>query len=113
MKTNKPPKHLSKEAKDIWKRINDEWELDASGVVILTTALEGFGEMRKAQALVEKFGLIIKTKTGQLKKNPAVEMIKISRGQFLHAWKMIGFNIEPPNESLGRPPGDRRRYGNG
>jgi P27 family predicted phage terminase small subunit len=93
-----PPKGLSDEARKIWRRVHQGWELDGSGVTLLQIALESFDEMRGAQALIKKHGIVFITKSGQIKKNPASEILKVSRAQFLHAWKMLGLDLPAPKE---------------
>ena len=92
------PRHLSKEARGIWRTIENEWELDGHSKIILLVALEAFDEFRAAQAELKKDGMTFKTPTNQLKKHPALEVLKVARGQFLHSWKMLNLGIEPPKE---------------
>ncbi len=99
----KPPNHLSSEARNWWKKIDAEWSLDDNNYLILLTALEAFDEMRSAQATLKKYGMVVKSKTDVVKKNPALELLKISRSHFLQAWRLLNFGVEPPGE-IGRPP---------
>ncbi len=92
------PKGLSKEARGIWRAVESEWELDPHSRTILQVSLEAFDEMRKAQELIAKHGPIFATKSGQIKKNPALELLKIARAHFLHSWRMLNLGVEPPKE---------------
>ena len=102
----KPPTHLSKETREWWRKIEKSWTLDDAAYILLKTALEAYDEMHQAKAILKKEGVTIKTKTN-IKKHPALEMLKVARSQFLASWRMLNFGIEPPGE-IGRPPGDRR-----
>jgi P27 family predicted phage terminase small subunit len=103
----KAPNHLSAEAKRWWRRIDAQWKLDDSNYLILTTALEAFDEMRTAQNTIKKYGVVVKSKD-VVKKNPALELLKISRSHFLQAWRLLNFGVEPPG-AVGRPPDKRWR----
>ena len=90
------PGHLSPESKAIWADIEANWDLDGHSRTILQVSLEAFDQMRTAQELVSKVGLVFKTKSGQIKLNPAVQAVKVARSQFLHSWKMLNLGGEPP-----------------
>jgi len=98
----KPPNHLSAEGKKGWRKIDAQWKLDDGNYLILLTALESFDEMRTAQNTIKKYGVVVKSKTDVVKKNPALELLKISRSHFLQAWRLLNFGIEPPG-AVGRP----------
>ena len=90
------PSHLSAESRRIWREIEAEWDLDAHSRTILTVALEAFDEMRLARDMVGKYGQVIKSQSGFARINPAVNALKIARGQFLNTWRMLNLGIEPP-----------------
>ena len=60
----KIPRHLSPESKKIWREIEENWDLDGHSRTILMVSLEAFDEMRKAQALIAKYGSIYKNYLG-------------------------------------------------
>lgn len=101
---------LSKEAKAIQKKISSEWELDTSAQLLLISALECYDEFKKAKQDVDRYGYMIKSKTGIPHANPALMAMKISRGQFIQLWKALHLDFEEA-PLPGRPPGDRREYG--
>jgi len=101
----KIPKSLKKSAsKKIWTEITEAWEIDESGMVLLMTALEAYERYLEAKEILDKHGFVYKTSSGQLKKNPALEVEKVARGQFLIAWRMLNLGIDPPG-NIGRPGG--------
>lgn len=113
MRIPKPPEHLSKEARAIWRRVNEEFELDASGLLLLRTALEAWDRMQQARREIEARGLVIvNPQTGVAHQNPACAVEEKARAGFLRAWAALGLDIEPPG-AVGRPPGRSgvRSYG--
>jgi P27 family predicted phage terminase small subunit len=92
----------TKEGRKIWKDVTNNWELDESMIILLTVALEAFERLQQAKRILDKTGLIIKTPSGQVKKNPCVEVEKVSRQNFLMAWRMLNLGIESPG-AVGRP----------
>jgi len=101
----KAPKSLSLESKRIWKEITTGWELDESGELLLKLALEALDEYRSAKRAIEKEGYILKSKSGVGHKHPAIEVMKIARGQFIQLWKQLHLDLQSPLEGPGRPPG--------
>jgi Phage terminase, small subunit len=105
MKIPRPPRHLSREAKDWWKRINENWELDDAALLILQSALEAFTRMKLAQKQIEKDGLTIEDRFGMPKENPAIAIERKSRDSMIRALKSLNLDIEPKYEKPGRPGG--------
>lgn len=103
----KPPKQLSAEAKKLWTKILDEYEIsDIAGLSVLRTALEAFDSMRAAQKKIKDTGLLITDRWNQEKINPACAVERDSRAQFLQTLKMLNLDFfEPVRDSVGRPGG--------
>lgn len=106
-KTAQAPAHLSPAAAAWWDRIVRDWDLDDSGLLILTTAAEAFDRMREAQSLVKEHGILIDDRFDQKKVNPAVLVERDSRSAMLQAIKQLNFDLEPLRDGPGRPPGGR------
>jgi len=104
MGVRKPPSHLSREAKKIWREIDGNWVLDVGDYPILKTALEAYDRLQAAREVVKEHGLIIKDPSRRLRANPALKIEKEARSGFLRAWKQLGIDEEPPGP-MGRPPG--------
>ena len=98
----KPPKHLSSESKKWWKKIEEGWNLTSDSYILLKVALEAYDEITDAKAAIKKHGTIVKYPSGVIRPNPAYMILRIARQNFLQAWKMLNFGIEPPGE-IGRP----------
>ena len=103
MTQNSPPNRLSVESKRIWKDINGEWELDNAQLLLLKTALESYDLMSKCAEIIENEGILITSPSGIKKANPALNTYRDARTGFLSSWKLIGFHLEPPRETAGRP----------
>lgn len=95
-------KFSDKEAQNIYKKITSGWDLDASGLILLETALRAFIRMREAERMLDKEGLIIRSTGGLFRKHPASEIVKNERAGFLAAWKALNLDVEPPGP-IGRP----------
>ena len=100
-----PPAHLSDEAAMFWRKIVDEWQLDAPALLILQTACEAHDRMRDAQRLIVEHGQLTPDRFGQLKTNPAVLIERDSRSAMLAAIKQLHFDLEPLHDKPGRPAG--------
>lgn len=97
-------KKLSNEAKKIFRAITKEWTLDASGLILLDTALRAFDRLKEAQHLIDEEGIVITSPTGHRKPHPCLRIEKEARQGLLQAWKMLNLDLEPPG-GVGRPGG--------
>jgi P27 family predicted phage terminase small subunit len=97
------PKHLSRDAKLLWRKIVGGWELDDAALVVLQTACEAYSRMQQARALVDREGLVVASPQG-VKAHPALQTERDSRLQFLRAIRQLGLDIEPTHHIMGRPP---------
>jgi P27 family predicted phage terminase small subunit len=95
------PKHLSDEARQIWREVNSKWDLQEHELAILKTGLEAFDRMNTARKLIEKHGLVYVTNTQNLRKNPACDLECKARTGFLAAFRQLG--LEVPDEEKRRP----------
>ena len=96
LRADKPPGHLSTEAKNIWKQINSSWDLSNSpdALLILRTGLEAFCRLQQARAILDREGLTVSSKTaaGDIKtlKHPCLEAEKTARAGVLQSFRMLG-----------------------
>lgn len=106
MKNSRAPAHLSKEAKRIWREIIEEYDIeDAAGLRILRVALESFDRAQAARAAIDKEGMTVADKFGQIKPHPLLPIERDSRAAFLCGLKGLNLDLEPLRESRGRPGG--------
>ena len=107
MKNSKrPPVHLSKEAKAIWKDLLAEYGIDdVAGLRILRVALESFDRAQSARVSIDRIGLLVKDKFGQVKPHPLLPIERDSRAAFLAGLKALNLDLEPLRDKPGRPGG--------
>jgi P27 family predicted phage terminase small subunit len=103
-KQSNAPRHVTAEAKQLWRRVVSENDLsDEAGKVILQTGLEAFDRMRSAQAQIEKDGQTTTDRFGQVKAHPLLAIERDARAQFLAALKQLNLDLEPLRDRPGRP----------
>ena len=101
-KPTAPPKHLSSEARALWRSVLADYELERRHEAILLTALEALDRMRQAQAQLTADGLTTTDRYGGVKAHPAVVIERDSRAAFLRAMRELGLDLEAPPTT--RPP---------
>lgn len=100
------PKHLSKEARKIFKNLVQEYGItDCAGLRILRVALEAYDRAQSARATIEKDGMTVRDKFGQTKPHPLLPVERDSRAAFLHGLKHLNLDLEPLRDRPGRPGG--------
>ena len=88
------PKHLSREAKIIWKGIVLEYAItDIAGLRILMVALEAYDRAQAARRQIDQEGMTVKDKYDQIKQHPLLPVERDSRAAFLAGLKAL--NLEP------------------
>jgi P27 family predicted phage terminase small subunit len=103
-KTNRAPGHLSKEAKKIWKEIISEYVVeDVAGLRILRVSLESFDRAQAAREAVDREGMTISDKFGQIKPHPLLPIERDNRAAFLCGLKALNLDLEPLQSRPGRP----------
>ena len=93
LRSDKPPKHLSREAKRIWRQLNATWQFESDSLLVLRVGLEAFDRLQDARRILSEDGLT--TKMGQdegarILKHPALEVEKNARSGFLQAMRLLG-----------------------
>jgi hypothetical protein len=102
---SRAPGHLSAEARKIWAEILAEYLItDAAGLRILRVALESFDRAQAARGAIDRDGMTVADKFGQIKPHPLLPIERDSRAAFLAGLKALNFDIEPLRD-IGRPPG--------
>jgi P27 family predicted phage terminase small subunit len=78
------PKHLSREAKQIFNKLCAEYQIeDCAGTRILRVALEAFDRAQAARKAIDKVGMTVLDKAGQVKPHPLLPIERDSRAAFL------------------------------
>ena len=107
MITASAPKHLSAEAKRIWKDILQEYAIDDSaGLRILQAACEAYDRAQTAREKIKVEGMTHIDRWGQTKPHVLLPIERDSRAAFLAALKQLNLDLEPL-KAIGRPPGGR------
>ena len=102
---NKAPGHLSKEARNWWEALMQEYELnEPAGRLLLQTAMEAHDRLKQAQKVIKKDGAVIKDRFEQQKPHPLLNVERDSRSQMIQALKALNLDIEPLRDGPGRPP---------
>jgi P27 family predicted phage terminase small subunit len=103
---NTAPQHLSKEARNWWRQIRDEYSIsDKAGLLLLQTALEAFDRMKAAQSRINTDGEAVEDRFGQIKPHPLLPAERDARAQMLAALKALNLDVQPVKPSVGKPPG--------
>lgn len=93
----KAPPGLSKDSRAIWRTICEGWAVDEQSAVVLGVALRAYDRAEQARIMLKKEGLTITSeRSGVRHVHPAVGVEATARGQFLAAWKQLGFDVVPP-----------------
>jgi P27 family predicted phage terminase small subunit len=101
-----PPKHLSAEAKKIWRGIISEYDIDdIAGLKILRVALEAYDRAEKCRTMIEKHGMMLKDRFGAPKSHPLLPVERDNRAAFLAGLKALNLDILPLRDGPGRPGG--------
>jgi phage terminase small subunit len=103
----KTPKALSREALAWWNQIISEHSIDDSaGRLLLQVALESFDEMRSAERrMAADGGPVYLDSNKQPRAHPAVRIARDARTAMMRALRHLELDVEPPNHTIGRPPG--------
>lgn len=100
----KAPTHLQRHGRELWRRIQAEYDVnDAGGLALLTTAAECLDRMRAAQKAISEDGEVVKDRYGQAKVHPACGLEKDARVGLLAALKQLNLDLEPLRDRPGRP----------
>jgi P27 family predicted phage terminase small subunit len=93
----KPPTHLSADAKKLWARLFADYELaDAAGSLLLQSACEAYDRQQQARKLLAKEGPVIKDRWGQSKPHPAAGIERDARNQLHSALRLL--RLEPEGD---------------
>ena len=101
---SKPPGHLSKQSKDWWLWVTNEFELEEHHLKLLTAASEAWDRYQQARRRLKKRGLTYEDRFGAPRARPEVQIERDNRIAFARLLRELDLDIEPPGLP-GRPPG--------
>lgn len=95
----KPPKHLSKDAKVWWLQVVDSYELEPHHVKILTLAVEAWDRCQGARRALAEHGTTYMDRFGQPRARPEIAIERDSRVAFARLLRELGLDIFEPSEN--------------
>lgn len=94
------PAGLSTDSKRLWRELQETWVLtDAASRDILTIGLRARDALIQAEVEVKKSGQTVQDRWGQVKSHPLLATARDLRSQILAAYKLLGLNLDPLEES--------------
>ena len=99
----RPPAHLSRRARGLWREIVDEYQLERHHEIILTVACEALDRLAEARAAIAADGAYIDGRFGK-KAHPALAIERDSRIAFLRSLRELGLDLEFTGDAVSRPP---------
>jgi phage terminase small subunit len=94
MKTPTAPGGLSAQAKKLWAAIVLGYRItDPAGLSILCEALRAWDRSELARREVDKHGCVTRDRYGQVRVNPAANVERDSRAQYLAALKLLRVDV--------------------
>lgn len=97
----RPPKHLSREAREWWSSVFANFELDTHHLKLLTLAAQAWDRGEGARQALAKRGVTYKDRFGQPCVRPEVAIERDSRLAFARLVRELGFDVANPDA---RPP---------
>ena len=91
--SEKPPRGLSRQAQQLWKRLTDEFDFDDAGLILLLTCLQAHDRMIEARKILKLEGLVSKDRWGQPRVHPLTVVERDARSQFMQGLKLLGVHI--------------------
>ena len=99
-------KHIRRESRLSVRKLIQEYGIDdEGGLNILKTYADADSTERDCQDFVNKQGLTVTDRFGQVKAHPLLPTIRDCRSQKMLALKSLNLDIEPLNDKPGRPGG--------
>src|SRR5262245_58210401 len=97
MNTPKAPGHLSKKAKALWKKLNEEFELEADAVSILLVALENLDLADLAREQLAREGITVDGR-----RNAAADVLKTCHSLYLRAMRQLALDVVAGGQQAGK-----------
>ena len=102
----KPPPSLSKEARKIWSLLQAEYGIDdPAGLQLLNIYGQAFDRVAECRKAIDREGLQVADRFGQLKSHPLLTTERDARAQMLQALKALNIDVEPLHDRPGRVQG--------
>jgi phage terminase small subunit len=103
-----PPRHLSKESQDFYRKTIAGYDLDGHHLLLLVKALEAFDLAEKCRKILDKEGLVYTDRFSAPRARPENKILNDSRNAMKNIFRELGFDLADDNKS--RPPLIAGRY---
>ncbi len=91
----RPPRHLARASKQVWREVVARWELDPGGLMLLRGALECWDTYGRARAeLAAAAAVTVTSDTGVTRAHPAHKVAMDALSECRQCWRQLG--LEPP-----------------
>lgn len=102
----KPPKGLSTEARKAWAVLQEEYGIDdPAGLQLLNIFAHAFDRAKDCKAAIDKEGLQVADRFGQMKSHPLTTTERDARAQMMTALKALNIDVEVMHDKPGMPSG--------
>jgi len=99
----KPPKRLSRAAKQQWASLQSEYDItDAAGLDLLGDYCNFFDRREQAREAIREEGATIKDRFGQTIAHPATRIERDASASMLRILKALNLDLEPLRDRRGR-----------
>ena len=102
-----PPDHLSPEAAEWWRSVEDQFRLDDHHLRLLSLCCEAWDRCQQARQALAEHGTTFTDRFGQPRSRPEVAIERDSRAAFVRTLRELGLDLPAVREP--RPP----RHGTG
>jgi P27 family predicted phage terminase small subunit len=102
------PAGLSERARRLWDAVTAQYELDDHHLVLLESACRALDRAGAAAAVLERSGLTVTNKRGELRAHPLVGVERDARQLMARLLRELQLDIEAP-QPIGRPAGNPGR----
>ncbi len=100
----KPDKRWRPDVVKFWREIHQRYDLTRDAEEILRVGCISLNVYLMAADAVHDVGIIFTADSGQVKRNPAVAVMKDSGANFLRAMTLLGIDVDTPDKKgPGRP----------
>ena len=101
----RPPKHLGKPGRALWKAVQDDFALDdAAGLALLTAACDARDRAEAAREAIARDGMTFRDSKGNPRPHPLLAVERDARAAAVSALRALNLDIEPTG-APGRPAG--------
>ena len=98
----RPPAHLSKEGKALWRRLNETFVLENHHLPVLAAALGALDRAEQARKILDAEGLVAADRFGQKKVHPAALVERDNRSLAARLLRELALDVPGNNDA--RPP---------